>query len=298
MSATPRIYELEDSDESYDIEIIYNMNFTDAINNKYITDYKIWLPSIHEDNEKLNNELSVYDIDNIIKSKCNYLFSCLLNNGSRKCIIYCINNEELNYLIEGFNELNKFYYLEYEINKINSRTTFNDRQKILNNFENNNKIQLLFSIRILDECIDIPTCDSIYITYPSQSKIRTIQRLSRCIRIDKNNKFKIGNIYIWCNEYDKILDTLSGIKEYDVFFKDKISLNETNFYNKKEKLEFNNDKKLIEKYILGIKEFKQYTWNEKLELVKKYINENKCRPLMKDNNIKNKWKQFIDEYFN
>ena len=105
MSATPRIYELEDSDESFDIEIIYNMNFTDAINNKYITDYKIWLPSIHEDNEKLNNELSVYDIDNIIKSKCNYLFSCLLNNGSRKCIIYCINNEELNYLIDAFNEL-------------------------------------------------------------------------------------------------------------------------------------------------------------------------------------------------
>ena len=292
MSATPRIYELEDLDQSYDIEIIYNMNFTDAINNKYITNYKIWLPSIHEDNNELNNELSVYDIDNIIKSKCNYLYSCLLNNGSRKCIIYCINNDELSKLIDAFNELNKFYYLEYEINKINSKTSFNDRQKILNNFENNNKIQLLFSIRILDECIDIPTCDSIYITYPSQSKIRTIQRLSRCIRIDKNNKFKIGNIYIWCDEYDKILDTLSGIKEYDIFFKDKISLNETNFYNKSNKLEFNKDKKLIEKYILDIKEFKQYTWYEKLEQVKKYIDENKCRPSRndkynnKDNNIK------------
>ena len=33
------------------------MNFTDAIKNKYITNYKIWLPSIHEDNNELNNEL-------------------------------------------------------------------------------------------------------------------------------------------------------------------------------------------------------------------------------------------------
>ena len=32
------------------------------------------------------------------------------------------------------------------------------------------------------------------------------------------NKFKIGNIYICCNEYDDILETLSGIKEYDLFF--------------------------------------------------------------------------------
>ena len=323
MSATPRIYELENEDYN-DIEIVYNMTFTDAIKNNYICDYKIWLPSIHEDNTQLNQELSIYEIDENIKSKCNFLLSCLLNNGSRKCIIYCINNEELNKLIEGFNELNNFYYIDYDINQITSKTTFNNRTKILNDFEINNKLQLLFSIRILDECIDIPSCDSIYITYPSQSKIRTIQRLSRCIRIDKNNKFKIGNIFIWCDEYDKILDTLSGIKEYDIFFKDKIYLNETNFYNKSNKIDFNKDKKLIEKYILGIKEFKQYTWNDKFKQVKKYIDENKCRPshaskdnnikqlgkwistqqtyynkneyIMKDTNIKLKWDQFIDKY--
>ena len=323
MSATPRIYELENEDYN-DIEIVYNMTFTDAIKNNYITDYKIWLPSIHEDNTQLNQELSIYEIDENIKSKCNFLLSCLLNNGSMKCIIYCIDTNELNLMIYTINELNNFYYIDYDINQITSKTTFNNRTKILNDFEINNKLQLLFSIRILDECIDIPSCDSIYITYPSQSKIRTIQRLSRCIRIDKNNKFKIGNIFIWCNEYDKILETLSGIKEYDVFFKDKIYLNETNFYNKSNKIDFNKDKKLIEKYILGIKEFKQYTWNDKFKQVKKYIDENKCRPsnaskdnnikqlgkwictqktnykknenIMKDNNIRIKWEQFIDQY--
>ena len=323
MSATPRIYELENEDYN-DIEIVYNMTFTDAIKNNYITDYKIWLPSIHEDNTQLNQELSIYEIDENIKSKCNFLLSCLLNNGSMKCIIYCIDTNELNLMIYTINELNNFYYIDYDINQITSKTTFNNRTKILNDFEINNKLQLLFSIRILDECIDIPSCDSIYITYPSQSKIRTIQRLSRCIRIDKNNKFKIGNIFIWCNEYDKILETLSGIKEYDVFFKDKIYLNETNFYNKSNKIDFNKDKKLIEKYILGIKEFKQYTWNDKFKQVKKYIDENKCRPsnaskdnnikqlgkwistqqtyynkneyIMKDTNIKLKWDQFIDKY--
>ena len=70
------------------------------------------------------------------------------------------------------------------------------RDNILNYFRyKNDKIQLLFSIRIqllffLDERIDVPSCDSIFITYPSQSEIRTIKQLCRSIRIDIKNKYK------------------------------------------------------------------------------------------------------------
>ena len=290
MSATPRVYDIEDDDEyeSEDIfgQIVYKMTFTEAIEKKYITDYRIWLPSIHEDNERLNKELSIYKIDSVILAKCRFLFSCLLNNGSKKCIIYCQDTTEIKKMIEAFNKLNKYFILDYEINQITSADSEKVRAERLDNFAKSNKIQLLFSVRILDECIDIPSCDSIYITYPTKSKIRTIQRLSRCIRIDKNNQFKIGNIYIWCDEYDKILDTLSGIKEYDLFFNDKIKINETNQYGSNNKEDILNDIKLIEKYILGIKEFKHISWDEKLEWVKKYIDENGKRPLTIDKNLK------------
>jgi len=326
VSATPRVYELEEEDYELDIfgPVIYSMSFTDAIDKKYITDYKIWLPSIHEDNKQLDTELSIYKINSVIKAKCKYFYSCLLNNGSLKCIIYCIDTEEIKEIMNGMNILNEFYYVDYEISQITSKNTEKERTNILNNFINNNKIQLLFSVRILDECIDIPSCDSIYITYPSKSKIRTIQRLCRCIRIDKTNKFKVGNIYIWCDEYDDILETLSGIKEYDLFFKDKILVNQTNYFGNSELIEFTNDTKLIEKYIIGIKEFKQLNWNDKLKLVEEYIIENNKRPsctdknkdikvlgtwlsnqqknyknneqIMKDENIRKKWTDFIDKY--
>jgi superfamily II DNA or RNA helicase len=293
MSATPRIYEMEyEEDDNEEInnelfgEIVYNMTFTEAIEKKYITDYRIWLPSIHEDISKLNEELSIYEIDSQIKAKCNYLFSCLLNNGSKKCIIYCIDNEEINKMKEGLNKLNEFYCLEYEINQITSIDTSKKRENILNKFSESLKIQLLFSIRILDECIDISSCDSIYITYPTKNKIRTIQRICRCIRIDKKNSFKIGNIYIWCDKYDKILDTLSGIKEYDIFFKDKIKINESDFFGEKKEDGVKEDLKLIEKYVLEIKEFRCLIWEEKFEWVKNYIDENGKKPSQYDKNIK------------
>jgi superfamily II DNA/RNA helicase len=178
--------------------------------------------------------------------------------------------------------------LDYEMDQITASDSETKRDNILNKFKDGKKIQLLFSIRILDECIDIPKCDSIYITYPSQSKIRTIQRMCRCIRTDKNNEYKVGNVYIWCDEYDKILETLSGIKEYDLFFKDKIKINETDFYGEKKGEGIEVDNKLIEKYVLGIKEFRVLSWEEKLEEVKKYIDKNNERPSQsdKDKNIK------------
>ena len=329
MSATPRIYELEydnDGNENIDLgETVYNMTFTEAIEKKYICDYRIWLPSIHEDNSDLINEIGIDDIDDELKAKCMFLFKNLLYHGSKKCILYCQDTNNLNDIKDSIVKLNEFYAIDLNIQEITSETSYKNREKILNVFESSNKIELLLSIRICDECIDIPACDSIYITYPSSCKIRTIQRLCRCIRTDKNNKFKIGNIFVWCNDYDKILNTLSGIKEYDVLFKNKISVLETNFMNKKETDDkVIEDKKLIEKYVLDIKEFRQYTWQERLEMVKQYIDENGKRPsnsdkdkeikqlarwighqqtnykkkgeIMKNKYIYNEWTQFMNDY--
>ena len=360
MSATPRIYDLEydcddnkennqdeENDENYEDdedyeetqsnssyyekfigEIVYNITFNEAITNKYITDYKLWLPSIHENNIELHKELSIYDIDNEIKNRCIFLYSCILNNGSRKIIIYCKDTNDINNLIDSFIKLNKFYNVDFEINSITCNDTNNKRKEIINTFSNNNsKIQLLFNIKILNECIDIAPCDSIYISYAPKNKITTIQRINRATRIDKNNPFKIANIYIWCNEYEEILETLSSIKEYDLLFKDKVKINSIDFYNNKTTKDLKlieNDKILINNCIIGIKEYKYYNWEEKLELVKDYIKENNKLPstidkndkikslaywfgtqkqnyknnkeIMKNEKNKIKWKEFIKEY--
>jgi superfamily II DNA or RNA helicase len=311
MSATPRIYDIEYLDEdNYDDDnensiidydskfdelfgkIVYNISLTDAIINNYITDYKIWLPSIHENKEQLNKELSIYDINDELKNRCKYLFSCLSNNGSRKTIIYCKDTNDMNNMIDSVNKLNDFYNLDIDIYSISCENTNKERKNILKSFsKTDDKIQLLFNIKILNECIDIPSCDSIYISYPPKNKITTIQRINRATRINKNNPYKIANIYIWCDEYEEILETLSSIKEYDSMFKDKIKINAVDFYHSKKdkKLELiQNDKILLSNYTLGIKEFKCLTWNEKLITLEEYIIENEKLPLKKsiDNNVK------------
>ena len=296
MSATPRVYELEEKNIDYYCsenifgEILYKMSFNEAIEKKYITDYRIWLPSISENLDDLLQELTIYEIDNVIKSKCMYFFSCLLKNGSRKCIIYGIDNSEINSMMMAMDCLNDHYCMDFEMDKINAFNNAESRQRILDKFQyKNDKIQLLFSIRILDECIDVPACDSIFITYPSQSKIRTIQRLSRCIRTDKMNRFKVGNIFIWCNQYDDILSTLSGLKEYDSVFRDKIKVSAMDFYEKSERnMLVIKDIESMKEYLIGAKEFKCVSWKEKLDLLEKFLEKYGKRPstIAKDGNEK------------
>jgi len=83
------------------------------------------------------------------------------------------------------------------------------------------------------------------------------------------------------------------------------------------------DKKLINDFIMEIKEFRYISWDEKLEMVKTYIDENNCRPskhsndknikslgqwishqiknskerkyIMSDDTIYKKWNEFIND---
>jgi hypothetical protein len=78
---------------------------------------------------------------------------------------------------------------------------------------------------------------------------------------------------------------LSGIKEYDLFFKDKIFINQTNYFGDSKVEKFTKDVKLIEKYIIGIKEYKQVTWKDKLNDVERYIIKYGKKPSCDDKDI-------------
>jgi hypothetical protein len=77
VSATPKVYDLEDEDYKLDLfgSIIYNMSFTEAIDKKYITDYKIWLSKFVSKTNKLGLKLKFFK-----KFKFNHLFMKIILN--------------------------------------------------------------------------------------------------------------------------------------------------------------------------------------------------------------------------
>ena len=326
LSATPRIYELEDNNDIDVNEIfgdyIYKMSFNEAINNKYISDYELYLPIFsNESNEEINN-LNIHE-DYLLKLQ--FLIEAIKMCGNLKIIVYVITHEEIDTFISEFNKLNEYYVYDVDINKITCDDSYNKRTKILDNFNNSNKINILLSVHILDEAIDIPSCNAIYMSYVSNSKIKNIQRMSRAMRYQNN---KIAKIFLFCKDIDESISYISSIREYDTridFIKkiNYLSINE-NIKDKKERdiiTSKNLEKNKIK--ILGIKLYRSDNWDNILEKVKIYIDENNKRPSghnenkeiktlgnwiytqqtnyknknqkMSNENIYNKWSEFIND---
>ena len=141
---------------------IYKMSFNEAINNKYISDYELYLPIFnYEDNLEINN-LNIHH-DYLLKLQ--FLIEAIKLSGNLKIIVYVRTHEEIDCFISEFNKINQFYFYDIEINKITCQDNYKKRNHLLEQFNNSNIIFILLSVHILDEAIDIPSCNSIYMTY-------------------------------------------------------------------------------------------------------------------------------------
>lgn len=232
-------------------DIIYQYSMQKAIENHYICDYKIYLPVFDEtiDSElyiKIPEEIDIEDENETLYKKGIFLIEGLIQTSSRKCIVYL---SDLDYcsIFEKIlqNLIEKYYYFPYWINRIDCNTSSGDRDKLLELFQENeskHSIKILLSIRILDEGIDIPKCDSIFITSVGDyiNDIRMIQRLCRATRIDKENINKKANCFIWTDNKNKINRSLKILKENDINFIGKIKYNKNLFF-KNNKFENNNN---------------------------------------------------------
>lgn len=288
MSATPRVYELEK--EEIDItgllgEIAYSMPFTDAIKNKLVCDYQIYLPLVAEDvkenHDNIKKEININEVNLSVLDKCSFMCCSIIDLGFRYMICYFQDIKEIDEFIETLKIADEYYALDnLLVDKITCDTKQKDRENIINKFKNHDGVSILCSVKILDECIDIKECDSVFVTYPCKNKVKMVQRLNRCTRINKTKPNKKGGLLLWCDENDDIAYTMSSLKEYDPELVTKV-----NVRNKDSNIERKDNKKVIEiqvgqttKYIVGIKVFNMMKWEEWHKLLLEFVEKNRRVP--------------------
>jgi superfamily II DNA or RNA helicase len=292
MSATPRMFNIEINDdnesETFDNSIFgnieYSYNMGDAIKTNKICNYEIYVPEIVLNYQyfldEISKEVNIQNISNEILNKSNYIIRGMLETGSKKCILYTQTHQEAYDYMATLMDMNKYFEIDLSVDTILSDDTKNNRAAKIDKFTRFTGYCILINVQILNECIDIKECDSIFITYPSQSKIRNIQRICRANRKDPNNKQKISKVFLWMNEYDEIVDIITHLKEFDnSFMIDKIKIFSINNEDKNLILERNDNIKKYESldnFILDIK--KILTWEEKFDFLIKYIDKNKRVP--------------------
>ncbi len=220
--------------ELLDCDLIYQYPFHKAIENKYICDYQIYIPLVTENESgaseiMIEKPIELKDLNNDFIYKALYLINGMLQTGSKKCIAYLSSVEECKDFMDVCKKImNTYHFLPLWIETIVSDISHDKRNQILTDFQTDLEygLKILCSIRILNEGIDIPKCDSVFIGNVGEksSDITMIQRICRANRLMKNNPNKVANCFLWSTEFNKILDTLSLLKENDIEFSKKIKV--------------------------------------------------------------------------
>ncbi len=213
LSATPRFLDLVDifgKDH-------YKYKWNDAINNKYINDFEIVLPTNDYVNLEIDEFLKLFNIQNngnhnvkTIK-KIYFLLRNIIYNGNKKCILYSTSKEQAENNQKIIQWMSLLFNIEINTGVIDYSLDRNKRRDIINNFIKTDSIFILLNIHILDEGIDIPECDSVFILKPNDNIENIIQRMNRCNRI-MDGKQK-SYIYIWSNKkkLDKIMKYINDM---------------------------------------------------------------------------------------
>lgn len=284
MSATPRVYDIEgEEDESrFDQlfgDVAYSMKMTEAIDRGIITDYRVFCPLLTEEgDEDVKKELSVENVDDKLLSKAVFLAKGMLQQGSRKAIVYLTTHEEVKDFHDVFTKVADEYFgigPGLYCSAILSYDSKETRAARLKAFADAEDFAVLLSAQILDEAIDLPSCDSILFANPCRSKVKCVQRVCRSVRKDPMNPVKVAKVFVWSDTEGDTITFIGAMKEVDPNFHTKIEVISRRYgkIKKKTQKEVEAAGQTLVKCAVEVQEYKRTTDNREakaLENARKY----------------------------
>jgi superfamily II DNA or RNA helicase len=283
-----------------DAEPIYNYGMSRGMNERFIVDYEVILPLLTRNDDTSPKSVAI-DFPSIfpkedLTAQALFLTAGMLQTGSRRCIVYLKDHDEC----AAFQNRMRSVCEEYHGIRLWSATmqhtmTNKQRETCLQEFQKDSKghdFFIITCVRILDEAIDIPRCDSEFIVHVghSTSDIRTIQRLQRGGRLDPMNVMKKNHLFMWCDEWSKALNALAYIKEEDPMFHKKIKILSASY----DKI---GDARVLESVAFQQAEINNYIrvhcmnadeiWNMKYVQLQEFCLENKYLPTRSANSTNN-----------
>jgi len=245
----------------------YSKDIRNMIELKYLCDYQIHVP--------------IFNDDPTNKNICSHLLK-----NYRNIIIYCNSQKEGKLINKLMNELqlNSSEYLDCNTSK-------KKRDIIIEKYKNG-EIPFLVNVKILVEGFDAPITKGVCFLHLPTNKTTLIQIIGRCLRLHLTKT--IANIILpFSSKEDEknICNFLKIMAKNDSIIKKSYINKQLGGYISVVNTNDNNDDIEFEfKYnmiynSLGILQNSEKIWNDRLEIIKKYIDKNNKRPSTYDKNI-------------
>jgi superfamily II DNA or RNA helicase len=193
--------------------ILNERDFNFALSNKYIVDYQIKCAMERLPSESMEDIYKLANSKDEIIDKASFLMKGMLQNGSRRCIVYLSTKADCKEFSRLWCVVNQYYGVVCKSYTINDEIRHNERKRIIKEFQSgeDDVLQIIASPHCLDQAVDIPRCDSTFICCSAGvNEITLFQRFQRASRKDLLNINKINTCYLWPkdNKIEHLQDVL------------------------------------------------------------------------------------------
>ncbi|WP_342268991.1 DEAD/DEAH box helicase [Spiroplasma endosymbiont of Aspidapion aeneum] len=198
-------------------EPVYTYTLNDAISQNYLSNFKyqfVSSDSVVDDSSLVVDENSALKfIDNhkrFLELKSIISTIKVEDLSMVRAIVFCSSVEECNKFVKLFESDTK-NKINIKCSTISSYNKKNVNDKLITDFRNG-KINILFTVDILNEGVDIPEIDYIFLLRPTESITIYLQQIGRGLRKYKNKVLKIFDfVYNFNHKFDSVLSPYNRI---------------------------------------------------------------------------------------
>ncbi|MBP1888660.1 superfamily II DNA or RNA helicase [Clostridium moniliforme] len=272
ITATPERMDNRDVFSICDYNIAYEIRLREAINKGYLCPFRYY--GIYDETVDYNNinikngKYNVLELEKalMLDRRANLILKHYKKFNSKQALGFCSSKAHAEYMARYFSE-----------NGVKSCAVYSDskgeyslnREEALNRLKNN-EINIIFSVDMFNEGVDIKSLDMVMFLRPTESQTVFMQQLGRGLRLDKNKEYV--NVLDFIGNYkkaDMIPKLIGGIKP-----KDRSISNNPNYFEYPEDCYIDFDFELVDLYKKLLS--KEMKFEEKLKeefyRVKEYIN--------------------------
>lgn len=178
-----------------DYPVVYEYGYDRAVREGRICDYVVHLPRPGD----LAGEPDV-------AAQCRFLCAGMRGTRSTRCILYARTVQEAEAHRVEIEKVAADLGVAAWTGIITGDTSASAREQQLREFQALPCVDPAFrwwflcSVRVLDEGIDVPACDAVYMAHGVGGRARFIQRICRANRLDYPGK--VANVFVWSDNVD------------------------------------------------------------------------------------------------
>ena len=206
LTATPERLDNQDVFALCDYNVVYEVRLKEAINKGWLVPFRYYGIYDELDYDHVDFRKGQYDSEQLgqlasVNKRGNLIFKHYAKYGSRRALGFCINRRHALYMTHYFRAqgIACCAVISGAVNE-EQRELVRDRESAISDLKTG-KLQVIFSVDMFNEGLDIPELDMVMFLRPTQSPIVFLQQLGRGLRKTRGKNYV--NVLDFMGNYQK-----------------------------------------------------------------------------------------------